>query len=144
MRHNGSLYTAFKTILQHLHPAFVLTDRLWPRLLLLAPLADGGFVFFGILYHTQKQAFQPRLRFLYRDGRSEALLASTWMRCADEQTFLQHKDQIVQSFAVLAASLGGEMVTLEFAPGASNREVEAALFASEILSLLYTWLSGSR
>jgi len=144
MRKNGALETIVKTILQQLPPVFVLTERLRPRLLLLAPLAEGGCVLFGLLYDTQKHAVQSRLRFLYRDGRSEALLASTWTRYADEQALLRHKEQIIQSFAAMATSLGGEMVKVEFPPEASNVEVAAALFASEILSLLHAWLSGAR
>lgn len=129
-------HRAARELLRVLAPVVECTAQVRPRLVLLLPLATGGALLFGVVAHTAKQSIQARLRLYYPTGHSELLRATRWTPLSAEEAFARYAAQVRESFAALAAGLGGEMVALEFGPAATEEEIGAALLASRIATIL--------
>jgi hypothetical protein len=137
METHPSTPRALRAALRALSPVLVLTPNIRPLLLIAAALAEQrGTIVFGVLIHRQRQAFQSRLRLDYPTVHREALRATRWTPLTDSEAFVRYLAQVSEGFEAMAATLGGQVYKVEFAPTAPDEEILEALYASGILEVL--------
>lgn len=136
MNNNRTNGDRLKAALRAVKPVFELTALIRPRLLLAATLADGTPIFFGVLYHNKKDAYQSRLRFRYPSGQEEILRATRWTTFTNHRAFERHRERVIQGFATMTTASKRKVVKVEFDPGASNSEIMAVFVSSGILEFL--------
>jgi hypothetical protein len=119
-------------LLRKLYPIFELSLLIRPRSLWVAPVIQHPPILLGLLYNTQKDAVQYRLR-LQAANQPEVFRRTRWRKLTESFVRRQSTERIQQAFTTLAIQVGStEPFVLQFAPGASDAEILHILFSSRL------------
>jgi hypothetical protein len=119
-------------LLRKLYPVFELSALIRPRGLWVAPVLHQPPILLGLLYNTQKDALQYRLRLQLAD-QPEVFRRTRWRTVAASFVRQRGAERIHQAFATMAAQVNSEETfALQFVPGASDAEILRLLFASRL------------
>jgi len=129
---NGNRHDGF---LRKLYPIFELSALVRPRTLWVAPVMHGTPILLGMLYHTEKQAFQYRLRF-QAPGRPDLFRRTRWLRLTEPRALHRSEEKIQRGFQDMAKQIGStEAFTVQFAREASDQEILDILVSSRLPGL---------
>jgi hypothetical protein len=118
--------------LRKLYPVFELSALIRPRGLWVAPVLHQPPILLGLVYNTQKDALQYRLRFQLAD-QPEVFRRTRWRTVTASFVRQQSVERIQQAFATMASQVGsGETFALQFVPEATDAEILRLLFASRL------------
>lgn len=122
-------------LLQKLYPVFELSSLIRPRSLWIATVVQQPPILLGLLYNTEKDAVQYRLRF-QTPTQPKSFRRTRWRKLIESSVLQRSAERIQQAFATMATQIGSsETVTLQFAPGASDAEILQILFSSLLPTL---------
>jgi len=122
-------------LLHKLYPIFELSPLIRPRGLWVAPVIQHPPILLGLLYNTQKDAVQYRLR-VQTTNQPEVFRRTRWRKLTESFARQQSTERIQQAFATMATDVGSaETFALQFAPGASDAEILHMLFSSRLPAL---------
>jgi len=122
-------------LLRKLYPVFELSPLIRPRGLWVAPVSQHPPILLGLLYNTQKDAVQYRLRF-HSTNQPEVFRRTRWRKLTESFVRQRSAERIQHAFETMATQLGStETFVLQFAPGASDSEILQALFSSVLPTL---------
>lgn len=119
-------------LLRKLYPIFELSPLIRPRGLWVSPVIQQPPILLGLLYNTQKDAVQYRLR-LQTTNQPEVFRRTRWRKLTESFVRQQSAARIQQAFATMASQVGSvETFVLQFAPGASDSEILHRLLSSRL------------
>jgi len=122
-------------LLRKLHPIFELSPLIRPRGLWVAPVIQHPPILLGLLYNTQKDAVQYRLR-LQTNNQPEVFRRTRWRKLTESFVRQRSTERIQQAFATMALQVGSaETFALQFAPEASDSEILHLLSSSRLPAL---------
>jgi hypothetical protein len=122
-------------LLRKLYPIFELSALVRPRGLWVAPVHQHPPILLGLIYHTQKDAVQYRLR-LQTANQPEVFRRTRWRKLTESFVRQRSTERIQHAFATLAKQVGSaDTFALHFAPGASDAEILRILSASLLPTL---------
>jgi len=122
-------------LLRKLYPIFELSSLIRPRGLWVAPVSQDPPILLGLLYNTQKDAIQYRLR-VQTTNQPEVFRRTRWRKRTESFVRQQNAERIQQAFATMAIQVGSsETFALHFASEASDAEILHILSASRLPAL---------
>jgi hypothetical protein len=132
MSHCSDSNERYTALLAKLSPVVEVSALIRPYLLLMALLAPTEHIVMGVLYHTQHDAFQVRLRFS-ASAYPDFARRTQWRPVVDQLALEQWTHKVIDEFTALAATLGAETTThLEFPPNASDKDIRTLLLTSPV------------
>ena len=125
----------YTLLLARLHPVVEVSALVRPRLLLVAFLTATDRILMGVLYHTQKNMVQSRLRF-WSSAHPAFFRRTRWRRGSDQLWFDNWKQKIIAEFTALASRLEASTAFhLEFPADATDAEIRDLLLASPLAAI---------
>jgi hypothetical protein len=122
-------------LLRKLYPVFELSPLIRPRGLWVATVIQQPPILLGLLYNTQKDALQYRLRFQMHN-QPELFRRTRWRKLTELPVRQHSAERIQQAFATMTTQIGSsETFTLQFVPEASDSEILQILFSSPLPAL---------
>jgi hypothetical protein len=123
-------------LLRKLYPIFELSALIRPRGLWVAPVLEHPPILLGLLYNTQKDAVQYRLR-LQTANQPEVFRRTRWRKLTESFVRQRSTERIQQTFTTLANQVGSaDTFALHFAPAASDAEI-LHILSSSLLPVLF-------
>jgi len=125
-----------RALVRKLAPVFEVTPQIRPRLLLAGVTATAELIVFGLLYHTERDAFRSCLRFQIPQ-QPEFMRCTRWRRWTAHSRLAARYSTIERGFTDVAAQLGTqEVIRLEFAATATDTDILNTVLASPLASLV--------